>query len=328
MTKTPVRVAVTGGAGQIGYSLLFRIASGEMLGPDQPVELRILEVPQAMERLEGVVMELQDSAFPLLTGIETSSDARTTFAGAHHALLVGSKPRGQGETRADLLRANAAIFAEQGSALAAAADETVRVTVTGNPANTNALTTIAVAGGIDARRVTALTRLDHDRAIAQLAAKAGVTAGEVQRMIVWGNHSDTQVPDIGHATVGGTPATDLVEEQWVVDEFRPTVAKRGAAIIAARGASSAASAANATLRHVRDWMLGTPEDDWVSMSVVSDGSYGVPAGLVSSFPVTCRNGEWSIVQGLDVADATRTAIARSAEELAAERDAVRELGLF
>ncbi|MGO3649910.1 malate dehydrogenase [Agrococcus casei] len=327
MTDSPVRITVTGGAGAIGYSLLFRIASGEMLGSDVPVQLRVLEVPQALDKLKGVAMELADCAYPLLEGVVTTADPAEAFDGAQHALLVGSKPRGQGETRGDLLKANAAIFASQGRALAAHASADVRVTVTGNPANTNALTVSAVAEGIDPRHITALTRLDHDRAVAQLAARSGVTAGEVRRMIIWGNHSDTQVPDLSHALVSGRPAAELVDADWIRDTFQPTVASRGASIIAARGASSAASAANATLSHVRDWMRGTG-DDWVSMAVVSDGSYDVPAGLVSSFPVRCSNGEWEIVQGLELDDATREAIRASADELVAERAAVQELGLL
>lgn len=327
MTDAPVRITVTGGAGAIGYSLLFRIASGEMLGPDVPVQLRILEIPQALDKLKGVAMELADCAYPLLDSVVTTSDAAEAFEGASHTLLVGSKPRGPGETRADLLRANAAIFAEQGRAIAANAADDVRVTVTGNPANTNALTVAAVGEGIDPRHISALTRLDHARAVAQLAARAGVTAGEIRRMTIWGNHSDTQVPDLSHALVSGRPAAEIVDPAWIRDEFQPTVATRGAAIIAARGASSAASAANATLAHVRDWMRGTG-DDWTSMAVVSDGSYGVEAGLVSSFPVRCADGEWEIVQGLELDEATQRAIAASAEELVAEREAVRELGLL
>ena len=323
-----MRVAVTGGAGQIGYALLFRIANGDVFGKDVPVELSILEVPQALDQVAGVAMELADCAFPLLREVTWSADAEEAFAGADHALLVGAKPRGAGETRADLLAANAAIFAGQGRALAAAANPNVKVTVTGNPANTNALTVLQVAAGVDPRNITALTRLDHDRAISQLATKTGVGAGEIKQLTIWGNHSDTQVPDLSFATVAGKPATELVSEQWVREEFRPTVATRGAAIIAARGASSAASAANATINHVRDWVQGTPADDWVSMSVVSDGSYGVPAGLVSSFPVRCQNGSWEIVRDLELSAETEELIAASVAELQAERDAVHALGLI
>ncbi|WP_166985988.1 malate dehydrogenase [Canibacter zhoujuaniae] len=328
VAKTPIKVAVTGGAGQIGYALLFRIAAGEMFGPDQPVEISVLEVPAAVEKVAGVAMELADCAFPLLADVRWSADAEAAFDGVNHALLVGAKPRGPGETRADLLAANAKIFASQGRALAAAAAKDVKVTVTGNPANTNALTVLATGAGLDPKNVTALTRLDHDRAIAQLAAKLEVSPGAVKRMTIWGNHSDTQVPDLAHTLVNDRAALEQVDANWVADEFRPTVAKRGAAIIAARGASSAASAANATIAHVRDWVLGTAADDWVSMSVVSDGSYGVPEGLVSSFPVTTANGEWQIVKDLDVSEETLNLIAASARELDAERQAVRELGLI
>ena len=324
----PVKVAVTGGAGQIGYALLFRLAAGEVFGPDRPVSLSVLEVPGALAAFEGVAMELADCAFPLLRDVTWTADAEAAFDGVDHALLVGAKPRGPGETRADLLAANATIFAQQGRALAASAAPGVRVTVTGNPANTNALTVLTTGTGLDPRRVTAVSRLDHDRALSQLATKIGARVGEIRRMTVWGNHSDTQVPDLTHATVAGRPAAELVDDAWVADVFRPTVATRGGAIIAARGASSAASAANATLAHVRDWVHGTPEGDWVSMSVVSDGSYGVPEGLVCSFPVTSADGDWQIVPGLEMSATTREAIARSVAELEAERDAVRELNLI
>lgn len=323
-----VRVAVTGAAGQIGYALLFRIASGAMLGPDTRVELRLLEVPQAVAALEGVVMELDDCAFPLLAGVAYGDDPRHIFDGAEHALLVGARPRGPGMERGDLLAANGAIFREQGAALNAVASADIRITVTGNPANTNALITAHHAPDIPRSRFTALTRLDHDRALAQLAARTGARVDSIRRMTIWGNHSVTQVPDISAALVDGAPAPSLVDDAWVRDAFIPTVAKRGAAIIAARGASSAASAANATVAHVRDWMHGTPEGDWVSMSVVSDGSYGVPSGLVSSFPVTTAAGEWRVVEGLEQDATTRERIAASVAELEDEREQVAALGLL
>jgi malate dehydrogenase len=326
--SAPITVAVTGGAGQIGYQLLFRIAAGDMLGPDQPVRLRILEVPQAMTALEGVVMELQDAAFPLLASVDTTADAAVAFEGADHALLVGARPRAKGMERADLLAANGAIFAAQGRALQDGAADGIRITVTGNPANTNALIAAAAAPDIPRERFSALTRLDHNRAIAQLAAKTGAAVADVRRMIVWGNHSATQVPDITHAIVGGEPAVDLVELEWVKGEFVPTVANRGAAIIEARGASSAASAASATIDHVRDWALGTAEGDWTSMSVISRGEYGVPEGLVSSFPVTTGRGEWSIVEGLAMDTDVEAQLRASVAELDDERAQVRALGLL
>jgi malate dehydrogenase len=328
--KDPVRVAVTGAAGQIGYALLFRIASGQMLGPDQPVILQMLEIPQAVGALEGVRMELEDCAFPLLAGTVQTDDAEQAFDGANYALLVGAMPRKQGMERSDLLQANGAIFTAQGKALAGAAADDIRVLVVGNPANTNALIAQRNAEGIPADRFTAMTRLDHNRAIAQLAAKAGATVADVAKMTIWGNHSATQYPDVFHAEVKGGPAFEAVgsDQQWLESDFIPTVQKRGAAIIEARGASSAASAANAAIDHVRDWALGTPDGDWVSMAVPSDGSYGVPEGLISSFPVTCSGGTYEIVQGLDLDDFSRQKIDDSAAELASERDAVTELGLI
>ena len=326
---TPVRVAVTGAAGQIGYSLLPRIASGQLLGPDQPVILQLLEVTPALGALEGVAMELDDCAFPLLAGIVRSDDADVAFGDAEYALLVGAMPRKQGMERSDLLAANGAIFTAQGAALSRSASRDVRVLVVGNPANTNALITLSSAPDVDPRRITAMTRLDHNRAVSQLAQRAGVPLSQVRRMTIWGNHSTTQYPDLFHCEVGGRNAYELVgDHAWVEGTFIPTVAKRGAAIIEARGASSAASAANAAIDHVRDWALGTADGDWVSMAVVSDGSYGVPDGLISSFPVTCAGGSWEIVQGLEIDDFSRARIDASAAELADERDAVRELGLI
>jgi len=326
---TPVRVAVTGAAGQIGYSLLPRIASGQLLGPDQPVILQLLEITPALGALEGVAMELDDCAFPLLADIVRSDDADVAFGDADYALLVGAMPRKQGMERSDLLAANGAIFTAQGAALSRSARRDVRVLVVGNPANTNALITLGSAPDIDPRRITAMTRLDHNRAVSQLAQRAGVPLSRIRRMTIWGNHSTTQYPDLFHCEVDGRNAYELVgDHAWVEGTFIPTVAKRGAAIIEARGASSAASAANAAIDHVHDWALGTPEGDWVSMAVVSDGSYGVPEGLISSFPVTCAGGDWEIVQGLEIDDFSRARIDASAAELAEERDAVRELGLI
>ena len=326
---TPVRVAVTGAAGQIGYSLLPRIASGQLLGPDQPVILQLLEVTPALAALEGVAMELDDCAFPLLAGIVRSDDADVAFGDAEYALLVGAMPRKQGMERSDLLAANGAIFTAQGAALSRSASRDVRVLVVGNPANTNALITLSSAPDVDPRRITAMTRLDHNRAVSQLAQRAGVPLSQVRRMTIWGNHSTTQYPDLFHCEVGGRNAYELVgDHAWVEGTFIPTVAKRGAAIIEARGASSAASAANAAIDHVRDWALGTADGDWVSMAVVSDGSYAVPEGLISSFPVTCAGGSWEIVQGLEIDDFSRARIDASAAELADEREAVRDLGLI
>jgi len=329
MSNTPVKVAVTGAAGQICYSLLFRIASGALLGPDQPVELRLLEITPALKALEGVVMELDDCAFPLLSKVETGDDARTVFDGVNVALLVGARPRTAGMERGDLLSANGAIFSVQGKALNAAAADDVRIAVTGNPANTNALICMDNAPDIPKTRFSALTRLDHNRAISQLAKKLNVPVAAIHKMTIWGNHSSTQFPDLYHAEVNGRNAAELVGDQdWIANDFIPTVAKRGAAVIAARGASSAASAANATVEAMHDWLLGTPADDWVSMSVLSDGSYGVPEGLMSSFPVTTQAGDYAIVQGLDLDKFSREKIDVSVDELIAERDEVKHMGLI
>ncbi|KAA1427247.1 malate dehydrogenase [Nocardioides antri] len=328
MSDTPLKVAVTGAAGQIGYSLLFRIASGAIAG-DRPVELRLLEIEPALKALEGVVMELDDCAFPNLTGIEIGADPEKIFDGVNLALLVGARPRGPGMERGDLLSANGAIFTAQGKALNKVAADDVRVGVTGNPANTNALIALKNAPDIPAERFSALTRLDHNRAISQLATKTGAAVTEIKKMTIWGNHSATQYPDVFHAEIGGKNAAEVVnDDAWIADYFIPTVAKRGAAIIDARGASSAASAASATCDAARDWLNGTPEGDWVSMAVVSDGSYGVPEGLVSSFPVTTSGGNWEIVQGLEIDEFSRGKIDASAAELADERQAVTELGLI
>jgi malate dehydrogenase len=326
----PVRVAVTGAAGQIGYALLFRIASGQMLGDDQPVTLHLLEIPQAVGALDGVRMELDDCAFPLLAGVVTTDDAAVAFEGVGYALLVGAMPRKEGMERADLLSANGAIFTAQGKALSDAAADDVKVLVVGNPANTNALIAMNNAPNVPAERFTAMTRLDHNRAKAQLAAKAGAPVADVTRMTIWGNHSATQYPDVFHARVAGAPAFDAVgnDQAWLEDDFIPTVQQRGAAVIKARGLSSAASAANAAVDHMRDWALGTGEGDWVSMAVPSDGSYGVPKGLVSGFPVTCAGGRYEIVQGLDLDEFSRGRIDASVGELSSERDAVADLGLI
>ncbi len=327
--KDPVRVAVTGAAGQIGYSLLFRIASGQMLGPDQPVILQMLEITPALPSLGGVAMELEDCAFPLLAGIVQTDDAHEAFEGANVCLLVGARPRSKGMERKDLLEANGAIFTVQGKAIAAGAADDVRVLVVGNPANTNALITMNNAQGVPSDRFTAMTRLDHNRATAQLAGKVGATVADVKKMTIWGNHSATQYPDLFHAEVGGRNAAEAVGDQdWLANKFIPTVQQRGAAIIEARGASSAASAANAAISHVHDWVLGTPAGDWVSMGVCSDGSYGADEGLISSFPATCADGRWSIVQGLDLDAFSRAKIDASIAELREERDAVAELGLL
>ena len=329
MSKTPLKVAVTGAAGQIGYSLLFRLASGSLLGPDRPIELRLLEIEPALKALEGVVMELDDCAFPLLSGVQIGSDANKIFDGVNLALLVGARPRGPGMERSDLLEANGAIFTAQGKALNAVAASDVRVGVTGNPANTNALIAMTNAPDIPNERFSALTRLDHNRAISQLAAKTGAKVTDIKKMTIWGNHSASQYPDVFHAEVGGRNAAEVVGDQaWIENDFIPTVAKRGAAIIDARGASSAASAASATVDAARSWLLGTPDNDWVSMAVVSDGSYGVPEGLISSFPVTTSGGDWSIVQGLEIDDFSRSRIDASTAELAEEREAVTGLGLI
>jgi malate dehydrogenase len=325
---SPVRVAVTGAAGQIGYSLLFRIASGSMLGPDTPVALQLLEITPALGALEGVRMELDDCAFPLLADIVCTDDPDTAFGDADVALLVGAMPRKQGMERSDLLSANGGIFQPQGQALSRSAARDVKVLVVGNPANTNALIAQRNAPDLDPGRFTAMTRLDHNRAVSQIASKLGATVNDVRRMTIWGNHSTTQYPDLFHCEVAGRNAYEAVGDHgWVDGTFIPTVAKRGAAIIEARGSSSAASAANAAVDHVRSWTLGTPEGDWVSMGVVSDGSYGVPEGIISSFPVTCRDGAYAIVQGLEIDEYSRTKIDVSAAELVEERSAVEELGL-
>lgn len=329
MSRTPVNVAVTGAAGQIGYALLFRIASGQLLGPDTPVRLRMLEITPALKAAEGTAMELDDCAFPLLAGIDITDDPRVAFDGINIALLVGARPRGPGMERRELLEANGGIFKPQGEALNAGAADDVRVLVVGNPANTNALIAQAHAPDIPRERFTAMMRLDHNRALTQLAQKTGVAVSDVHRVTVWGNHSASQYPDITHATVKGEPAPQVVDDQaWVTDVFIPTVAKRGAAIIDARGASSAASAANAAIDHVRDWVLGTPDGDWVSAGVVSDGSYGIPEGIISGFPCVSRGGAWEIVPGLEIDDFSRTRIDASVAELQEEREAVAALGLL
>ena len=328
-TSAPLKVAVTGAAGQIGYSLLFRLASGSLLGPDTPIQLRLLEITPALKALEGVVMELDDCAFPTLDSVEIGDDPRHIFDGANLALLVGARPRTKGMERGDLLEANGAIFTAQGKALNDVAADDVRIGVTGNPANTNALIAMKNAPDIPAERFSALTRLDHNRAISQLAAKTGAKVSDIKKMTIWGNHSATQYPDLFHAEINGRNAAEVVDDQdWIENDFIPTVAKRGAAIIEARGASSAASAASATIDAARDWLTGTPEGDWVSMAVASDGSYGVPEGIISSFPVTTRNGDWEIVQGLEIDDFSRSKIDASVAELIEERDAVTELGLI
>src|ERR671918_1563727 len=324
----PKIVTVTGAAGQIGYALLFRIASGQMLGPDQPVHLKLLEIPDAVKAAEGTAMELDDSAFPMLAGIDIFDDPKPAFEGCGVGLLIGARPRGPGMERSDLLEANGGIFKPQGEAINGGAAVGVKVLVVGNPANTNCLIAMSNAPDVPRERFNAMTRLDHNRAIAQLAKKTGAEVAEISRMTIWGNHSTTQYPDLVNARVRGESAWDAVgDEAWIADEFIPTVAKRGAAIIDARGASSAASAANAAIDHVRDWVLGTPDEDWVSMAVRSDGSYGVDEGLVSGFPCTCSGGEWKVVEGLEVNDFSRERIDTSVAELKEERDAVRRLGL-
>ena len=326
---TPVRVAVTGAAGQIGYSLLFRIASGTMLGPATPVALQLLEITPALGALEGVRMELDDGAFPLLDSITCTDDADVAFGDADVAILVGSMPRKAGMERADLLSANGGIFKPQGEALSRSAKKDVKILVVGNPANTNAVIAMNNAAGLDPSRFTAMTRLDHNRAISQLATRLHASVTDIKKMTVWGNHSVTQYPDLAHCEVGGKNALELVGDQdWYADSYIPTVAKRGAAIIDARGSSSAASAASAAVDHIRDWTLGTPDGDWVSMSVPSDGSYGVPEGIISSFPCVCKDGNYEIVQGLEIGEFSRSKIDASAAELVAERDAVAELGLI
>ncbi|WP_448630156.1 malate dehydrogenase [Cellulomonas soli] len=324
----PVHVTVTGAAGQIGYALLFRIASGQLLGPDTPVRLHLLEVPQALKAAEGTAMELDDCAFPLLAGIDIHDDATAAFDGANVALLVGARPRTAGMERGDLLSANGGIFGPQGAAINAGAADDVRVLVVGNPANTNAYIAQQHAPDVPADRFTAMTRLDHNRALAQVAARTGASVADIARLAIWGNHSATQYPDLSHATIAGRPALEVVDDDaWVRDTFVPTVAKRGAAIIEARGASSAASAANAAIDHVRTWVHGTPAGDWTSAGVVSDGSYGVPEGLVASFPVTAAGGAFTIVPGLELDAFSRARIDASVAELVEEREAVRALGL-
>jgi len=329
MGQAPVKVAVTGAAGQICYSLLFRIASGSLLGPDRPVELHLLEITPALAALDAIVMELDDCAFPLLTNVITGDDPATVFDGVSVAFLVGARPRGAGMERSDLLAANGAIFTEQGKALNRAAADDIRILVTGNPANTNALIAMDNAPDIPRTRFSALTRLDHNRAIAQLAKKVGQPVTAITKMTVWGNHSTTQFPDLYHCEVNGQNAAAVVNDQaWIENDFIPTVAKRGAAVIAARGASSAASAANATVEAMHDWLLGTPAGDWVSMSVASDGSYGVPEGLMSSFPVTCQAGDYQIVPGLTIGQFARDRIDASVAELQEEQQAVKDLHLI
>jgi malate dehydrogenase len=326
--QSPVRVTVTGAAGQIGYALLFRIASGQLLGPDTPVHLHLLEIPQGVKAAEGVAMELDDSAFPLLKGIHIFDDPKQAFDGANVALLVGARPRTKGMERADLLEANGGIFKPQGEAINAGAADDIKVLVVGNPANTNALIAQANAPDVPRERFTAMTRLDHNRALAQLAKKAGVGVDEISKMAIWGNHSPTMYPNLFHAQIGGKTAAEVVDDQqWLEDDFLPTVGKRGAAIIEARGSSSAASAASAAIDHVHDWVNGT-NGGWVSMAVPSDGSYGVDEGIISSFPVTTANGEYEIVQGLDIDDFSRSKIDATVDELRGERDAVKELGLI
>ncbi len=330
MPESPVRVTVTGAAGQIGYALLFRIASGQLLGPDTPVHLGLLEIPDAVKAAEGTAMELDDSAFPLLAGIDIFDDPGQAFQGTDIALLVGARPRSKGMERADLIEANGAIFKPQGEAIAAGAADDVKVLVVGNPANTNALIAASNADGVPRERFTAMTRLDQNRAMTQLAKKAGAPVGEVTNLAVWGNHSPTMYPDVFNAKVSGDSAWEAVgrDKDWLEDDFIPTVGKRGAAIIESRGASSAASAATAVIDHVHDWVNGTPEGDWVSMAVPSDGSYGVAEGIISSFPVTCSGGECEIVEGLDLDDFSRERIDATVAELIEERDAVQKLGLI
>lgn len=321
----PVRVTVTGAAGQISYSLLFRIAAGEMLGPNQPVILQMLEITPALEALNGVAMELDDCAFPLLAGMICTDDAAVAFKDSDYALLVGARPRGPGMERKDLLEANAAIFSAQGKALNDNASKEIKVLVVGNPANTNSLIAQRNAPDINPRQFTAMTRLDHNRAMSQIADKTGSTINDVTQMTIWGNHSATQYPDLHEAKVKGQPAIDMVDQAWYESDFIPTVQQRGAAIISARGASSAASAANAAIAHMRSWAMGTTEGDWVSMGVYSDGSYGIAEGLIYSFPCTCAGGDWTIVQGLEINDFSRAKMIATEQELAEERDAVQHL---
>jgi malate dehydrogenase len=328
VSDSPVRVAVTGAAGQIGYAILFRIASGQLLGPDTPVHLSLLEIPDALKAVEGTAMELDDCAFPLLAGVDISDDPNKGFDGANIALLIGARPRSKGMERSDLLEANGGIFKPQGKALNDHAASDIKVLVVGNPANTNCLIAQQNAPDIPAERFTSMMRLDHNRAIAQLAAKAGVPVREVTNMTVWGNHSPTQYPDIFHAKVGGEAAAEKVDDQeWLENDFIPTVQKRGTAVIEARGASSAASAANAAVDHVRDWVLGTPEGDWISMGIPSDGSYGIDEGLISGFPVTCSNGSYQVVQGLELNDFSRSRLETTVNELGEERETIKRLEL-
>ncbi len=329
MTDTPKVVAVTGAAGQIGYAILFRLASGQLLGPDTPLHLSLLEIPDALKAVEGTAMELDDCAFPLLSGIDISDDPNKAFDGANIAVLVGARPRSKGMERSDLLEANGGIFKPQGKALNEHAASDIRVLVVGNPANTNCLIAKSNAPDIPAQRFTAMTRLDHNRAIGQLAHKTGAAVKDVTNVTIWGNHSTTQYPDIFHAKVAGQDAAELINDQeWLENDFIPTVQKRGAAVIEARGASSAASAANAAVDHVHDWMLGTPAGDWVSMAIPSDGSYGLEEGLISSFPVTCSDGSYEIVQGLELSDFSKSRIEVTVRELQEERDAVKSLDLI
>ena len=323
--KKPVTVTITGAAGQIGYALAFRVASGQLLGPDQPVNLNLLEITPALDALKGVVMELSDCAFPLVNAIVPTDDAKVAFRDCGVGLLVGARPRGPGMERKDLLLANAQIFSAQGKAINEAARRDIKVLVVGNPANTNALIASANAPDIDRANFTAMTRLDHNRALSQLAAKTGVHVTDIRQMIVWGNHSATQYPDISHCTVGGKPAKSLVDEAWYRDTFIPTVQQRGAAIIKARGASSAASAASAAIDQVHDWVLGSPKGNWVSMSIPSDGSYGIAEGVIYSYPVTCSGGRYAIVQGLDVDEFSRGRMDKTREELLEEREGVKDL---
>jgi malate dehydrogenase len=329
VSDSPVRVAVTGAAGQIGYAILFRIASGQLLGPDTPVHLSLLEIPDAVKAAEGTAMELDDCAFPLLSGIDISDDSKQAFDGVNIAILVGARPRQKGMERSDLLEANGGIFKPQGEALNQNAASDVKVLVVGNPANTNCLIAKSNAPDIPGERFTAMTRLDHNRAIAQLAKKTGSAVRDITNMTVWGNHSATQYPDLFHAKVKGENAAEVVNDQdWIENDFIPTVQKRGAAIIEARGMSSAASAANAAIDHIHDWVLGTPSNDWVSMSIPSDGSYGVDEGIISSFPVTCSNGSYEVVTGLELDDFSKSRIEKTVNELKEERDAVKKLDLI
>lgn len=323
--KQVVRVAVTGAAGQISYGALFRIAAGEMLGPDQPVILQLLEITPALDALEGVVMELEDCAFPLLRDVIYSDDAETAFGDADFALLIGAKPRGPGMERKDLLQDNGAIFTGQGRALNAAANRNVKVLVVGNPANTNALIALSNAPDLDPKQFTAMTRLDHNRAVSQLAAKTSAHSTDITKMIIWGNHSATQYPDVHHCLINGKPAIEQVDQTWLVDDFIPTVQQRGAAIIKARGASSAASAGSAALDHMRSWALGTDDGDWVSMAIPSDGSYGISEGVVYSYPCMCQEGRYEIVQGLEVNQFSRERMQQTDQELREERDSVKEM---